>query len=160
MNHIARPSAAKLPRTYYTGNLSGELQETVDRAAAEWNAIYPCFKKVLTPEADVTFVTDVRTWVEMPSSTNPRSVVHVGLDVDLRYWMAHELGHTLGFADHLPDGYPTDGYINPGTSVENYEGVMSYGVGRQQWFGLHDKQMLAKAYPLKRRIRIPLLSRG
>ena len=99
------------------------------------------------PTGDVTIVADGVTWVEMPCASN-KSVVHVGNDVDLNYWMAHELGHTLGLADHIRSFDDPSIYVNPGRCPDDgYVGIMSYCTPRALWFGPQDVQMMQAVWP-------------
>lgn len=160
MHHLAQPQSFKLPRTIYYLNIPDPTREIIADAIVAWNTIYPCFTTVLTPDADVTFQFAERTWVKMPSTTDPKSVVYLGQDVSLTYWLEHELGHTLGLADHIRDGSSPTGYINPALCPSNpYAGVMSYCSSRENWLTREDQLMLKRLFPLRRRNVIPGISR-
>ena len=60
------------------------------------------------------------TWVWYGCHGN--SIVH--WDNNPR-WITHELGHALGFADHVHSSTSLTGYINPGTQ-NGYDGIMNY----------------------------------
>lgn len=79
-----------------------------------------------------------QTWVNYCGS--PRNpVIYVAGEVDYRYWAAHELAHTLGWADHLRVGDSRQGYANPGSCPEdNYWGIVSYCSPRSEWWSPGD----------------------
>jgi len=53
-----------------------------------------------------------------------------------------------------------DAYRSFWLNRNGYVGIMSYCTAKHLWFSEDDKRMLMKAYPLKRRIRVPFISRG
>lgn len=130
-------------------SIGAGVDAAVVRAAmAEWNAVRPGTFVEASSNADVEVVASARTWVKMPCGTT-KSTVYVGNDVNLSYWMAHELGHTLRLADHIPATQNTSGYINPKICPAGYVGVMSYCTPRSGWWGAGDVAMLDAAFPLK-----------
>jgi len=119
-------------------------------AIATWNAQGSGMRFVEVDSAasmaDVYIISSARysngsTWVRMPCGRTD-SVVYAGTDVDLDYWAAHELGHTVGLADHITHGTDPSRYINPKYCPEGYSGVMSYCTPRWQWWGPDDRYML------------------
>jgi hypothetical protein len=73
-----------------------------------------------TGNPDVVIRPHHSTWVWYGCHGN--SVLHWDSDP---YWITHELGHSLGFADHVKAGHSTEGYINPGAQ-NGYDGIMNY----------------------------------
>ena len=124
-------------------------QQAWRNALAEWNAQGSRVRFVevaQNSEADVYIVSsyqwsDGRTWVRMPCGRTD-SVVYAGTDVDLGYWAAHEMGHTLGLADHITHAQNPAGWINPKYCPAGYDGIMSYCTPRYRWWGANDRTML------------------
>lgn len=158
-DHQACAYAPTLPLTV---RIEPGVDATMVRAAmAEWNRFYGGVFVETAGAATVTVRPSVQTWVDMPCDKNT-SVVYAGTDVDLSYWMTHELGHTLGFADHIPAEQDPTGYINPGRCPpDGYEGIMSYCIPRSTWFGLDDYRMMRATFPrpLRRQWFVPGVSK-
>lgn len=118
-------------------------------ALAEWNrqgAVVRFQEVSYGTEADVYVLSSYQwsngqTWVNMPCGRTD-SVVYAGTDVDLNYWATHEVGHTLGLADHITHSDNPSRYINPKYCPEGYSGVMSYCTPRWAWWGTLDRYML------------------
>lgn len=116
-------------------------------AMAEWNAMgtKAQFAEVATG-GEVRIVSsyqwrDGQTAVFMPCGTT-KSIVYSGTDVDLDYWATHEMGHTLGFADHISNVANAGAYLNPRRCPDAYSGVMSYCTHRSGWWSALDRAML------------------
>jgi hypothetical protein len=146
-NGLACDGPVSLPRTV-------SVASDVDRrivldAMAQWNDFYGnVFIEVASSSfADVKIVSDRSTWVEMPCGRK-ETIVHAGRDVDLSYWLTHELGHALGLADHIRSSDDASRYINPGFCPgDGYEGVMSYCTSSDRWFGPDDLAMVERLFP-------------
>lgn len=143
MSHLAAPIRFTLPRRVYVPD--AELRAIVAEAAARWNAMRPgLFSLTLDPSAEVQVLGGgERTWVLMPLAS-PESILHWAGELPAE-WMAHELGHTLGLADHVLSLGP--GYHNPRhAEADAYRGVMC------NWstfaFSADDMDMLAEHFPL------------
>lgn len=132
----------------------------VNRVVAPWNTLagYELLKKVnLESNADVKFKRDTVTWVQaFPDYLSPftRAVVWVSsADVGDTHTMRHEIGHALGFADHVTRSQ-LSGRVNPKVCDDPshklysmYSGVMSYCSWADEagWFGAGDRAMLVAA---------------
>lgn len=145
MSHLACPQRFTLPRRVYVEEPS--LRGLVADACNRWNALLPgLFLVVDEPAAPVRVVRDDVTYVDMPVDT-AASVVHWGGEVP-PYWLAHELGHTLGLGGHVWPSFATDGRTYIGAQVDEpgdtgrYRGVMSYLDPPEGWFGADDVRML------------------
>jgi hypothetical protein len=83
-----------------------------------------------------------RTWVRTPCSPGVVSQGATHTTVFLgprdswrnRDMLSHELGHTLGFADHGAESQHSEGHIGFQPCDNSYIGVMSYCTSRQSWF--------------------------
>lgn len=135
-----------LPLTVSIG--PGVDARVVRAALAEWNALRPGAFVEVSGAATVSVVSSTRTWVDMPCGKTT-STVYAGSDVNLSYWMAHELGHSLRLADHVPVGSNPAGYRNPRFCPDSgYVGIMSYCTPRAQWWGEDDRRMMREAFPV------------
>lgn len=113
----------KLFRKYHGFNI---FAETTSRAAADVVIDARSFQ---------------RTWVDTVCSAKYRSqgrshtTLYLGGSDSWRNagYLAHELGHALGLADHGPNAQQMAGHIGY-RSCSNYYGVMSYCSGWQTWF--------------------------
>ena len=154
---MACNASVTLPRTVSIG---AAVDITLVRSAiAEWDAVFgEVFVEVVVEvfievpgaqpvPADIELVQDSATWVEMPCRAT-HSVVHLGGQTNLSYWLTHELGHTLGLADHIRPIDDAARYVNPGHCPEDgYDGVMSYCTPRERWFGAEDRRMMRALFP-------------
>ena len=162
MSHLAVPCLFTLPRRVYVEERT--LRLLVEDACARWNAIHPgLFLLVDEPAAPVHVVRGERTWVLMPVNT-AESIVHWGGEMP-GYWMAHELGHTLGLGDHVWAGLEGSGYRNPqvdaATDPARYRGVMSYLDPPDGWFGPDDVRMLRDHFrEAANMVTVPMVSGG
>ena len=122
----------------------GAAGAAVWSAIEEWNSFRPGTFAPTSGPATVVVKTGARTWVDMPCGKTT-STFYVAGDVNTAYWAAHELGHTLGFADHIPMTSSAAGYINPGRcgpgSGSSYAGIMSYCTPRSGWWSAMDGHM-------------------
>ena len=144
-HYVGCGSGITLPRTVSIG--PGVDATLVRSAMAEWNQTFGTVFVEAPTGGDVSIIADSVTWVEMPCAST-KSVIHVGTDVDLNYWMAHALGHTLGLADHIRSFDDPSRYINPGLCPnDGYVGIMSYCTPRELWFGPQDVQMMDTLWP-------------
>ena len=145
---LACEAGATLPRTVSVG--AGVDPALVHSAMKEWNDAFGAVFVAAANSgrgADVEVVADSSTWVELPCSST-HSIVHVGGRTDLVYWLTHELGHSLGLADHIRVIDDASRYINPGRCPEDaYDGVMSYCTPRARWFGADDGEMMRTLFP-------------
>lgn len=125
------------------GNLPGVTAGDVFAATEAWNVLYlrvrgwPAFEDNYPRpwyDADVlvTASPDGRTWVQGPCNGSPYfRIVYLG-SADAwrtRDWLQHELGHTLGYADHSSRSTIVTGHVNAkvcGETWPEYTGVMSY----------------------------------
>ncbi len=81
------------------------------------------------------------TWVEY--DCNGGAILHIGNET-IEYlwtWIAHELGHTVGFGDHIRTTTNPAGYTNPKIYDGTYNGAMSY-VGDHSTITWDDLNML------------------
>ena len=159
MSHLACPVHFTLPRRVYVE--VGSLRPLVAAACERWNAIRPgLFLVVDEPAAPVHVVLGPRTWVLMPF-TSAESVLHWG-DEAPDYWMAHELGHTLGLGDHVWAGLEGSGYRNPqvdaATDPARYRGVMSYLDPPDGWFGEDDRRMVNHHFATAGKVILPMVA--
>ncbi len=133
-----------------------------------WNEMagWDLFKIVkLERNADVKFVLTVHTEWQTECSPSPQdSYTTCTIDVTNPLSLSsgqHELGHTLGYADHVTDyniaTYPAG--LNPRVCdnphsplYSQYKGVMSYCTIPKDWFGRDDKNLLKKAGYIKKRV--------
>ena len=171
MSHQADPELRpKLPVYLHVNgeqNSSNSLWLLTAIACEPWNAIRACFQLVeSSKEADAFVDWSDRTWVRMqgacvdgqkPTVYLQRSPIGIQTVGDwkraIEGWMPHELGHLLGFADHVREstdiskGYRSPfveaGVEHPGT-LSGYHGVMSYLCNRFEWFKADDQAALAE----------------
>jgi hypothetical protein len=142
---LACGAGITLPRTVTV--MPGADGSAVRASMAEWNRFYGNVFVEVPTGGDVQVIADRTTWVEMPCEGG-HSVVHMGIDVSMAYWLTHELGHTLGLADHIRSSDDASRYINPGFCPgDGYEGVMSYCTPRARWFGPDDVEMMRTVFP-------------
>lgn len=134
-------------------------------ACEPWNAIQPCFQFVdVTHEADAVVrwgEPGSRTWVDVQAAKPtiyiqpaPSGIMTLQQWRDaIEGWMPHELGHLLGFADHVRANTDLTGYHNPFVEeslvnqnlhkpLSGYHGIMSYLCNRSEWFGPDDRAAL------------------
>jgi hypothetical protein len=159
MGLMLRPEPAQAHHSF--GNLSGfakarEGRESITLCAppaiegesviAPWNELagWGLFR-LSCEKPDIIFVSDRATWVQatyLQPFTNCR--IHYA-SVSTRVHQ-HEIGHCLGFADHVPPGQLHRlGSVNAGECA-GYRGVMSYcDWGGRHWFGDDDREMLVRA---------------
>jgi len=109
--------------------------------------------------ADVVFrlSKSPQTWTECPPTyMEPFHLCIVWVADPAIEMTRHELGHTLGFADHIPaDDYAEGIHVSPRVcdasghpEFSAYHGVMSYcdwRDGYRGWFGPKDRAMLKRA---------------
>ena len=125
-----------------------------------WLAGWRLFRRVGSRErADVVFLPSPtsESWTECPPSyVDPFHLCIVWISDPSVEMSRHELGHTLGFADHIPQGeYALGRHMNARVcdasqhpEFSGYHGVMSYCdwmEGYRGWFGAKDQRMLARA---------------
>lgn len=94
---------------------------------------------------DITFVPDAVTWTQA-TYLKPFTYCRIHYASPLVRSIQHEIGHCLGFADHVETGNGHGGrWVNPG-SCAGYRGVMSYcDWDGRHWFGEDDHAMLSRA---------------
>lgn len=122
---------------------------------AGWTLFYESFHEA---QADIRLVPSERTIViAHPSYTEPFTscIVYVSAKHDNRHSITHELGHCLGFADHVTKELFNDPKLcNPRVcdrtshhAYHPYSGVMSYcDWGHpERWFRDDDRNMLIEA---------------
>ena len=153
--YLATYFQLELPRRVYCSAL--DLCALVKSSIDKWNSLRPgLFEMSDDPNSPVVvMLTDGRTWVSMPVSDN-KATLYIGPDVDIEYWMPHELGHALGLADHVYPNQDLTGYVNPKFTTDGYRGVMAYGVPPVEWFGSADSAMLHLTYPMPVRAYFPI----
>lgn len=124
-----------------------------------WNRLagWELFDVVRSPtRADVLFRPSAETWVQCDPSYGEaytRCVVWSATSSTTTH--RHEIGHALGFADHVEAGvYGEGGHVNPAVcddaahpAYSGYVGVVSYcdWTSGHAWFGPEDRRMLAMA---------------
>lgn len=131
-------------------------------AVAPWNwlAGWELFRKARSRRAaDVVFRPSPtgQTWTECPPAyVEPFHLCIVWIADTSVEMSRHELGHTLGFADHIPAAaYAEDRHFaamvcdsSDHARFSRYRGVMSYCAwesGFRGWFGPKDRAMLKRA---------------
>ena len=143
MSHLAGPIRFTLPRRVCVPDAG--LRDTVANAIGRWNAMRPgLFELTDDAAAEVQVLRGgERTWVLMPLAS-PESILHWAGDLP-DAWMVHELGHTLGLADHVLAVGP--GYINARPAdADPYRGVMCNWTPMA--FSADDMDMVAEHFPL------------
>lgn len=116
----------------------------------------PLFKTTTNSlSADIKFVNDASTWVQVYPCSDYNCnytlcVVHS--NTTSTHTMRHEIGHCLGFGDHITASTNPASYINPkicddpnNPNYSSYHGVMSYcdwNYELLRWFKNDDRQML------------------
>lgn len=125
-----------------------------------WNRLagWNLFRVVgVAKRADVLFRPSNSTWVRCgPSYTEAYQRCVIWSATSSKKILRHELGHALGFADHVQAAvYARGGHVNPkvcddpaDSSYSRYSGVMSYcswNSVHQAWFGRGDERMLTRA---------------
>lgn len=112
---------------------------------APWNRLAGWQLFALSCEhPDVTYVGDRVTWVE---TTYRQSFTHCRIHYasPMTKVHQHEIGHCLGFADHVAPGGDDSRWVNA-QQCAGYRGVMSYcDWNGQAWFGDDDRAMLILA---------------
>jgi len=129
---------------------AGVTYDDVVAAMAPWNNLYQRYHgfPIFAPhygewqDADILLTAQgsSRTWVHTSCAPgyvqrgNNHSIVFLGAQDAWRNqtMLSHELGHTLGFADH-GNGDASTGHIGY-KPCGNYIGVMSYCTSPQSWF--------------------------
>jgi len=120
---------------------NGVTRSDVLAAMDTWNGPFvydygiPIFREHTGPwwTADIIVTSSgERTWVQGPCNGSPYfDILWLG-SADTwrnRAWLVHELGHTIGLADHVQASTPLQGYVNPkvcGVTWPEYHGIMSY----------------------------------
>lgn len=124
---------------------------------AGWKLLRPARRR---GHADVLILPGSSTWVQCsPSYTDAYEGCVVWTASSHTETLQHELGHTLGLADHIVLSMDDGRHVNPRVCDEElderfspYRGVMSYcswNSGYAGWFGEADHRMLAEAgYPV------------
>lgn len=123
---------------------------------APWNRIAGWQLFAIACPGDITFVTSGSTWVQpYPTYREPYTscTIYVSFSYATTYWMRHEIGHCLGFADHIYASLLSNpNYINPRVCDDpahplfsSYRGVMSYCASFLWWFYRDDCRMLQDA---------------
>lgn len=124
-----------------------------------WNRLAGWKLFRITPErsrADVRFRRSDRTWVRCsPSYTEAFRRCVVFTATSSAHVLRHEIGHTLGLADHVrASAYPEGKQVNARVcddpdhpAYRAYRGVMSYCDWDREthWFGRADERMLRRA---------------
>lgn len=131
MSHLA-VAAAPLPMHLLIEDPTLWLDTAL--ACEQWNAIRPCFQivneqgKSAPPDShfDALVQWADKTWVDMISTPRILYVDSLWTEYTRRYWLIHELGHLIGFADHVRPGQDLTGYINAAYHDGSYNGIMSY----------------------------------
>ncbi|MGK2964490.1 MAG: hypothetical protein ACSLFM_02675 [Tepidiformaceae bacterium] len=127
------------PQLPLTVHIDEGVDATIVRSAiAEWNAFWPGTFVETTGSGVVTVSlhdASNRTYASLPCMGSDTTTIFAGTDVDLNYWMTHELGHALGFADQL---------VCDDTTA--YRGVMSYCTPREDWFGRQDRWLMMRHF--------------
>lgn len=121
------------------------------------------FKQVQSETgADVVFKPDSSTWVEAkPTYRQPYTLCIIHSSGNSTHMYRHEIGHCLGFSDHIWKSLLSDPrYNNPDLygqikicddprhpQYSPYSGVMSYCDWNYEWrwFGINDRNMMAAA---------------
>jgi hypothetical protein len=127
----------------------------VDAVIAPWNRIAGRqLFAVVDSGAQITFQRAAVTWVQPSTSYTSRyTACTVHYAETTPYTLSHELGHCLGFADHINAAALNAHYINPAVCdaltnafYNSYKGVMSYcSWNTGAAFGREDRAMLEKA---------------
>lgn len=103
-----------------------DVRYDIDAAADVWNRL--AGRTILTPVNDggqIAVVPSDVTWVQADYTGGPWTSCTIHLaDSEPARTVAHEVGHCLGLADHIPapDGRQ---HVNPG-GCDGYRGLMSY----------------------------------
>ncbi len=132
---------------------AGVTRPRVEAALGTWNAVFveetgwPAFEVYDGDwwNADVIVISEgSRTWVESRCVNPYFAVVRLGWADSWRNAdvLEHELGHALGFADHVYPGQDREGYVNATSCSTSYLGVMDYCSGPQTWFQYWDRVMV------------------
>lgn len=167
MSHLFNPSsgfnkARQEGRNSITIWKDQQLSVNLLLCITPWNNLagWGLFRIVSFPSSvDVRLQSSHRTIVLCgPSYTEPFEVciIHTSPEHDNTHSITHELGHCLGFADHLTAAaYGQDPeLVNPGVhddpshhAYQEYHGVMCYHCWRnpERWFGPDDRRMLKSA---------------
>lgn len=113
---------------------------------APWNGLAGWELFVLSCDApDITFSPAAATWVEADYE-RPFTRCRIHYSTASTMIQRHEIGHCLGFADHVrPWEQGPDKWVGE-KPCGDYAGVMSYCTWNEQhWFGDDDFLMLAEA---------------
>lgn len=165
--HLARPNLKiDLPVTVWVDPNDKLLWLETAIACEPWNDMRPCFNIVSERSgAFVEIIWGTSTWVDMPREDRMHSIVHVDRTWNqqlIRFWLPHELGHTINLADHVYPGTDISKYTNAAYCKYNdpndYHGIMSYCY-ILDGFKEDDRQMMQKHWPTKlHKINIPMIS--
>lgn len=157
------------PRTSINVWKDPTLYANVPNIILPWNNLtgWSLFKIVTDQTlADVKFVKSSSTWVKAePNYTDPYTSCIIYSATTDTYTLRHEIGHCLGFADHVWKVYYGDPrWINPKVcddpshpAYSPYKGVMSYCDWSYpvRWFGADDSKMIIDAGYKSRTRAIP-----
>jgi len=120
-------------------------------AMKSWNLVRPCFTIVPLAEYNVMPAIEGRTWVNMIHHTGPKLYIGNEPEFYVKWHLKHELGHMLGFGDHIYKSTDSTYYINPkicyGNESDVYRGIMSY-CWMNNIITDADREMLIREYPL------------
>ena len=131
---------------------SGVTRTDVLIAFESWNQLFVKYhdRAIFVEHRGSPFEADIvitargseRTWVQTPCTPGSLSqgIAHSTVYLGWRdAWrnremLPHELGHTLGLADHGTDAQRADDHVGFRLCDGSYMGVMSYCTSKQSWF--------------------------